>query len=370
MAKNVDVIPFTELVERVREIARIASENDFPRARGAVNDVYARRIPTEEDWTFLLVSSAITCQRPINDGTVSVNTGSSTVTLASTSLGSANNAWRIKFAENGDVYAFTYIDSTAGTISPSLSEGQNISAGAYTAFQPVYALAPDFDRFPKNGGLLFYQGGRITQIPEQRETPYYANYNPNPTATPATCRLVQAGTDGVPYIEVQPPPNQAYNLPYEYLKRPVVLRETTAGVATVDAGSTSVTFQAGARLGEMTTGMYFRIDAFGTKADSEWYRIIDLNQATSTATLQMAFAPSAATSAGYVVCSAPDYPVKVQPAIMWGAICNVTADQNDPLFQFYDQKYQESINESKKVFKTRIYKQEVESILEDWQYRR
>ena len=36
MGKNVDSLPFTEIVERVREIARIDSENDKPRARGAV----------------------------------------------------------------------------------------------------------------------------------------------------------------------------------------------------------------------------------------------------------------------------------------------------------------------------------------------
>lgn len=370
MAKTTDVLPYTELVERVREIARIASENDRSRARGAVNDVYARKVPSEEDWSFLLIASGLTCDRPLTDGTVSINTGTSVVTTNATSLGSANTGWRIKFSENPDLYTVTFVNTTTLTISPLLSEGVNIAGGAYTAFNPVYALAGDFDRFPKNGGLLFSQGGRMTPIPEVKEQGYYRDYTPSPMSVPRTCRLVQAGTEGLQYVELQPPPGKAYNVSYEYLKRPTIMRETTAGTATLSGGGTIVTFHGGARIGEMTTGMYVRVDAFGTGADSEWYRLIALSAANSTGTLQTAFAVSAAVSAGYTVCHAPEYPVKLQPAILYGAVTTVTADQNDPLFKFYDAKYREAITDGKRTFKTRIYKQEVESLAEEWQYRR
>lgn len=369
MAKNTDHLPYTEVVERLREMARIASENDRGRARGAVQDVYSRKLPAEEDWSFQLVGSSITCDRPIADGTVSVNTGTTTVTLSVTSLGSANTGWRFKFTENGDVYTFTFVNTTTGTISPPLSEGTNITGGAYTAFQPVYALARDFDRFPKNGGLQFFQGGRMTIIPEVKEQTYYRDYTPSPTV-PRTCRLVQAGTDGTQKVEIQPPLQKAYNLPYEYLQRPAPLHETTAGTATVAANGTTVTFHAGALLAEAQTGDFFRINAFGAGADSEWYALANINQTTSTCTLQTAFGVSGATSAGYTICSAQAMPVKLQPATLYGAITFVTADQNDPQFQFYETKYREVVNDAKRTFKTRIYQQEVELIAEDWQYRR
>lgn len=372
MAKNTDLLPFTEIVERVREIARIVSPNDFPRARGAVNDIYIRKIPAEEDWNFLLVRSDLTCTAPYTTGNLSVNTQDSALTGGGgIALDTAMVGRRIKFNENPDVYTVTAVtNTTTGTIAPLLSGDRNIVNGAFTIAQPVYPLAADFDRFPKNGGLLFYQGGRITQIPEVRETPYYRDYASAPASVPQTCRLVQVGTEGVQYVELQPPPNKAYNVGAEYLKRPVIMRETTGGFCTVSAGATIVTFQGAARIGEMTTGMFFRINAFGTGADSEWYRLIALSAANSTGTLQIAFAVSAAVSAGYVVCHVPDYPVKVQPAIFYGAVTTVTADQNDPLFKFYEAKYVETIDDAKRVFKTRIYKQEVETIFEDWQYRR
>ena len=372
MGKNTDVLPFTEIVERVREIARVASENDKPRARGAVNDTYARKIPSEEDWGFLLVSSAISCTAPYTTGNASINTQDTLVGFFGGAVADSAMIGRLlKLNDNADVYTLIgFTNTTTMTVSPMLSSDVNVVNGAFTIFQPYYALAGDFDRFPKNGGLKFYQGGRITQVPEVRETPYYRDYVPNPSSVPQTCRILTMGTDGVPYVELQAPPSKAYNVGYDYLKRPTIMRETTAGTVTTSAGTTTVYFHGGARLGEMTTGMYLRVDAFGTAADSEWYRLIALSAANSTGTLQVAFSVSAAISAGYVVCHAPEYPVKVQPAILAGAITTITADQNDPLFQFHQSQYRETINDAKRTFKTRIYQQDVETINEEWMYRR
>ena len=157
MAKNSDQLPYTEIVERVREIARIASDNDRGRARGAVNDVYARRIPSEEDWNFLLVSSSITCTAPYTTGNVSVNTQDSIVTFAGGAVAdSAMISRKVKFNTNPDVYILTgFTNTTTMTITPVLSGDVNVVNDAYSLFQPLYSLAGDFDRFPKNGGLLF-----------------------------------------------------------------------------------------------------------------------------------------------------------------------------------------------------------------------
>ena len=313
------------------------------------------------------MDSSITCTAPYTTGVATVNTQSAAVTFAGGAvIGTDMIGRRIKFNSNPNVYLL----SGTGAITPPLSGDTNLASDAFSIFQPVYALAPDFDRFPKNGGLLFYQGGRMTPIPEVKEQTYYRDYTPSPSSVPQTCRLVQAGTEGVQYVEIQPPPQKAYNVGYEYLKRPTIMRETTGGLVTVSAGATVVTFFGAARIGEMTTGMFFRIDAYGVGADSEWYRLIALSAANSTGTLQTAFAVSAAISAGYTVCHAPEYPVKLHPAILHGAITSITADQNDPLYKFYDTRYRETMNDGKRTFKTRIYNQQAELINEDWSYRR
>ena len=63
MAKNISAIPYTELCERAAEISRSGSENDRPTVRGTVNDVATKEIGAKFDWSFLKVSSSITCER-------------------------------------------------------------------------------------------------------------------------------------------------------------------------------------------------------------------------------------------------------------------------------------------------------------------
>lgn len=367
MGKTTEVLPFTELVERVSQIAR--SENNPQRVRGAINDIWVRKLPSEEDWTFFLASSAITAVREHDDGTVTINTGDTTAIFASANIGSDMTGRRIKFNENSDIYPFTFVNTTAGTISPGLSEGTNISSGAYKLFMPFYALSDDFDRFPRNGGLLLYQGGKIKVIPEKATQGYFSDYNHSP-GTPEFCRLVTFGTTGVPHVEIIPPPSKSINLPYEYLKRPEVLRDTTAGFVTIDAGSTSVTGSAGTtRFTEASTGWWIRIDAFGKGADSEWYKVATITH-NSSLTLMTAFGLSGATTAAYTLSPAPDVPAKMHPAILYGAAATVIADQNDPLFKLYEQKYRETVTDGKRMYKSRIYNQEVETVLEDYNFRR
>ena len=370
MSKNIEAIPFTEAVERVIQIARIESVNDESRARGAVNDIAVRKIPSEEDWNFFLASSALTCDAEYKVGTLSVNTQDTVVTFSSdVTITAAMTGRKLKANDNGDIYTFTRANNTGGTINPPLSGDRNITSGAYTIFQPIYALAPNFDRFPKNGGLMLFQGGKPTVLPEKSIQGYFDEYTPFP-GTPGFCRLVEAGTDGAQRVEVVSPPQKAINLPYEYLFRPPMMRETTAGVANISAAGTTVTGSAGAsRFTEATTGWYFRIDAFGTGADSEWFRIISIAH-DSSMTLQSAFGLSGAVSAGYTLCPAPMMPAKMHMAVLHGAISAVISDQDDPLFKLHEEKYREIINDGKRTYKTRIYQQDVPLIAEDWNYRR
>lgn len=371
MPKNLTEVPFTELVERLREVARIDSENDRGRARAAINHAYTKELPREEDWIFLLSSSAISCTAQYKEGVATVNTQGTTVTFsAAATIVAGMTGRKIKFGDNPDVYDFTFTGTTAGTISPQLSGDANVSAGAYVLFQPRYQLAGNFERFPKNGGLQLWQSGKPTILPEVPIQEYYRDYTASP-GTPAACRvLTNVGTDGVPYVEVQPAPAKAINLPYDFLREVTPMRETTAGTATVGASGTTVTFHGGARVIEMQTGMYFRINADGTGEDSEWYRILAVSAANSTATLQSAFGPTAATSGNYAVCHAPEIPARLHDAILFRAVGLVVLDQDDPAYQIYQGMYAKAIVDGKRLYKTRTYNQEVDTVFTEYHFRR
>jgi hypothetical protein len=117
------------------------------------------------------------------------------------------------------------------------------------------------------------------------------------------------------------------------------------------------------------TGDYLRIDAFGTGSESSWYRIINIAD-DSAMTLQVAFANSAVTSCPYTIASAPDMPVKLHPAILWGALKQMTIDQNDENSVYYLTKYNEAIIDARKLYVSRVYSQKIENISEDYNFRR
>ena len=370
MSKNLSELPFTELAERAAQIARL--EQDDSRVRGAVNDVYVREIPRKEDWSFLIVSSALTCADEYTTGNAAVvDTLGTIFTLSSdTAIDGTFTGRKIKFSTNPNVYLITSAaGTTGGTLTPPLSGTSNVRSAAYSIFKDTYSLPNDFDRFPKNGGLLLYEGGRIMPIPEVALQNYYADYTPSPTK-PEKCRLVMVGTDTIPQVELTPPPNDPYVLGYEYLRKLVPMRETTAGFAAIAAGGTAVSGSGGTtRFTEATSGWYFRIDAFGTGEESEWYRVASVTH-NSALTLAVAFGLSGATSAGYTLCAAPQMPAKMHAAILYGAVINLMADQNDPNATLYQTKFAEVVLEARKLYKTRVYSQPIESVFEDYNYRR
>ena len=370
MAKNIRELPATELVERAIQIARIETTNDESRVWGALHDAYTRDLPYRADWQPLLASAVLATSAKYVTGTITATTGSTTVTFSSdVSLNAAHTGWRLRINDNPNIYAFVYANATSGTITPPLSEDRNVTAGAYTLFQPVYPLASDFDRFPKNGGLQLWQGGRPTPIPEVPIQEYYSDFTASP-ARPSRCRLIGPDTAGNQQVEVGAPPDKAYAMPYDYFRLPEPLRETTAGTATIAANGTTVTLHAGARVAEATSGWYFRIDTFGDKADSEWYRVLALSAAGSTLTLQTAFGVSGATSANYTLCNAPALPSLFHGALLHGMVKYLLADQNDKNFVYADSMESAIYNDAKRLYKTRTYNQNVDTVLTEYHFRR
>lgn len=369
MAKNLTALPFTEMVERVAEMARIADDG-LSRVRAAVQDEY-RDLRNKEDWTFLFSTSAIAAIAPYTVGVASVNTQDTAVTFSTDAvITAAMTGRKVKFNSNGNVYEFTFSNTTGGTISPPLSGDSNVVSGAFSIFQDTYALPDDFARFPRNVAVIKQDGGRNTAIPEFKSYgDWVTNYNPSPS-TPEKCRVVEVGTGGNSSVQFNPPPNKAYVFPFAYVRDMPPLRETTAGVAVIDAGSVAVVGSVGvSRFTEVSTGSYFRISAFGKRDDSEWYRVISIAN-NSAMTLQTAFGTSSASSAGYTLCTAPAMPEIMHPAIVYGALMRILVDQNDTMYQWASSMKSVILTDARRLYKSRDYSADIDGVWEDYHYRR
>lgn len=374
MSKTTTEIPYTELVERVIEICRL-NYNAIGKARGVVQDIYTRDIPTKWDWTFLFASSAITTIAQYNVGTVSATTGQDTVSFSSdVVLIDSMNRRKIKFTSNQTVYEITSIGTATVQISPTFLGDQNILNGGYTIFQPVYALAGDFDRFPKDGGMYKWTGGEKKILPEEPYQEYTAKFASNPSE-PDKIRIVGVDTAGNTLVEFRPAPKDARVISYDYYRQLKPMAETTAGtLSSIPAKSTVVSGYPNTRFldagSDSTVKNYLRVDVFGTGVDSGWYPIINIAN-DSGATLRTAFANSAVTgSANYTICNAPNMPTMLHPAILYGACAQMFADQSDEMAQFYVEKYMGVIQDAKKLYVSRVYSQDIHGIQEDWNYRR
>lgn len=371
MSKNIAEIPVTEIVERVKALGRVGRNTDT-KIRGVVQDIYLREIPSKYDWNFMLVSSGITTIAQYNAGVASVTTGGATVTFSSAALISASMVGRkFNIIGDGGIYEVTSMSSTTScTVTPPYQATQNASNQSYSIYQPIYAMARDFDRFPKPGGIYRQIGGEKKVLEELQYRPYLDTYQVTPT-NPDKCRIVGQDTAGNTLVELVPAPSQAENWGCDYYKQLRPLTETTAGtISSIQAGATLVVGNTTTRFTEATTGDWFRIDALGTGADSLWYRIIAISH-DSQMTLATAFANTAITSlANYTIARAPEMPVRLHMGIVYGSLRSLELDQTDENFLFYHTQYAQVMSDAKRIYMSRPYNQEVTGIHEDYLYRR
>lgn len=370
MSKNTNHIPFTEVVERVIELGRVREEVRG-KVRGIVNDIYVRDIPQKEDWSFLIARSSLTTVVAYNSGGVTIQPGSSTLTFSSDVVTTSSMTGR-KIHITGDDYVYDIVSQSGTTglvIGPAFSGQETLTSASYDIFQTTYPLNSDFDRFPKNGGLHRFSGGSKQVIPEKGYDYYLSNFSSTPNDNAQFCIQFGIDTAGNQRLEISPPTKSQLSMEYDYIARLRPLRETTAGlIGSVSASGTSVVGDSNTRFTEATTGDWFRIDSFGKGANSEWYSILSIAN-NSTMTLATAFGLSGATSAGYTISSAMQYPPSIQPGVLYGSIAQVAADQDDPMAIAYNLKYAQVLSDGKRVFKSRHYQQDIATIAEDYRYR-
>ena len=373
MSKNITEIPYTEIVERVVSLGRV-NANAIEKVRGIVQDIYTRDIPTKHYWTFLFASSAITTVGQYNTGTVSATTGSSILTFSSdVVLIDSMNGRKVKLTGNQVTYEIDSIGTSVVRITPTFLGDSNITSGAYTIFQPIYALAGDFDRFPKDGGVYKWSGQSKERLPEEPYQEYVENYASNPSV-PDKIRLAGIDTAGNQLIEFRPAPKDARVYSYDYYRRLSPMQETSAGtINVINAKATTVTGYTSTRFVDAGTDSntlnFFRVDVFGKGQDSAWYPTAITHD--SSLSLRVAFANSAVTtSANYVVSNAPNMPTMLHPGILYGSLAHILADQNDDMAAVYLGRYAQVLSDAKRIYVSRTYSQDIHGVQEEYQYRR
>ncbi len=367
---NISNLPYEEIIEKVSKLARDDAENSRPKIRGVIQNLYLREIPRKYDWSFLLASTSLSLNGEYKTGTVSATTGSNALTFSGATLAGAMTGRKIKVGNGDGVYDIQTVSGTSDmTITPNYYGISNVSGGAYSIFDPDYALPKDFDRFPKGGGLKLYQGGQIVPIPEESIQEHYEFYNASPS-TPEACHIEGVDTNGRSVVTIRPAPDKDISLGCDYLKKLTPMKTTSSGLlGSIASGGTAVIGDSNTRFTEATTGDYLRVTNLGIGEDSEWYRIGAIIT-DSNLTLSTAFALTGITSANYCISSSPEYPEKMQDALIWGTLRTLTADQSDPMFQFYNTQLAEVLSDGKRLYVTRVPSTEIHSIATDFNYRR
>lgn len=374
MARNIPEIPFAEIIERGQKLGRLG-DTVPAKFRGVVQDIYLREIPAKFDWNFLMATSSFQSVDEYHQGSVTINTGATSLS------GTSDVAWtssmvgrKVKPASNDTVYDVTGFTNTSSlTISPSLQGPTNLSGASYSIYQPSYALAQNFDRFPKPGGVYRWAGGKKQILPEDSFRVYIDEDYQATATTPNKTRLYGVDTLGAQLVELIPAPRQAKNYGYDYIRKLNPMYSTTAGTLfSIAANATVVLGNSTTRFTEALTDgtFFFRLDALGTGDDSAWYRVLSI-QHDSQLTLATVFANTAITSgANYTISRAPEMPARLHIAILYGALRAATLDQNDPNAEFYQNNYAQVMSDAKKIYVSRPYSQEVTGVFEDYRYRR
>jgi len=366
----IQTIPFIEIIERVRRLAREKASNEGV-VRGIVNDIYTRDIPKEADWSYAKSQSALSCLAEQNTGVVSINTQSTACWFSSgLTLDSSYTGRKIKFNGNSNIYDLTFVASNSASINPPLSGLANIGSGGYTIFKDIFSLASDFDRFPVNGGLLYYSAGIPTPIPEKTDDDWYSSFYASPGVEPEMCRLIQPDTAGNAQVQINPPPQDPIVVQYEYLKGFKPMSFSTAGGTVVTSNNSLAVTGTSTYFTYMTTGDYFRIDNLGIADDSDWYRIATISSNTDM-TLEKAFrTDTQGAFTKFTISSAPEIPYRIQDAIIYGTMTRLLTDQNDKFFQLYQMKYENTIKDNKVLYANRMAKDDIDLIASDYNYRR
>jgi len=338
MPTSTGVLPFTEIFERVkieelRDKTLDASAED--KYKATVNDNYRLWLPLEFDFKAYKKTATITTTEDYITGTLDVTSGGTALTGNSTVWTSGMTDRKVYINAGDEVYDFTYVSGTSGTIDRAYI-GTTVSAGGYSIYVKRYSLASDFWR-PYNrgsqdgrplGSFYYYRNGvRVDLAPIITE--HWGNKDFHNVAEPAYYSIVDV--NGTMYVELSPPDTSSRTLYYDYVPYLSPMTEYTTGTVAVTNGSATVTGTS-TDFSNATALDWFRVDDDGVGSSSVWYQILTVDNATQI-TLTSTYAGTTNTGKSYTTSMAPKLPQSVQPLLVYKSVIDRAIDRDAKLLQ-------------------------------------
>ncbi len=94
----------------------------------------------ERDWSWLKKADVIRCEEKYDTGTIALTEGSTAIVGTGTAWTSALDGRELQIVSRGELYYFTCVDGTNGTLDRAY-EGSTSATAAYVLFRRTYALS-------------------------------------------------------------------------------------------------------------------------------------------------------------------------------------------------------------------------------------
>ena len=364
MSNLTRIIPFSELAEKAMTLARDNTAGSRDKFKGLINRAYTQAIPRKEDWSPLIASSSVSCSARYNTGTVSATAASTSITGSGTTWVTGMTGRKIKINGNSNIYTFTFVTATTATISPAFSGDNNTSGAGYTIFDDDYSLTSDFDRFLKGGSLFKMRSNKPFVITEASERLWRDEYTSKLSDETRRCRVRGFDTSLNRVAEINPPPQTAISLPYDYIKFLAPMTEYRTGYITdLTNGLAAVTGSGTDFDGYISSSYiyYFRIDRDGVGDSSVWYKI---TSAGSDIAITLASVYNGTTIASateeYTISMIPALPYQFHDWMIYLSAVESAVDSEDPAVQGWMAIAQQIEKECKVLWKNRNPNQDIE----------
>ena len=358
------VIPFTELVERVKNeelrdfTVDTEAENKY---KAVVNDTYRLWIPLEYEFKAYKKIGTITTKADYTTGTVAATSGSNSITGSSTNWASSHDGMKIWIKSADEIYDFTYASATSGTLDRNFV-GDTTTSSTYILYQYRYALASDFWRPVKTGfkkgSFWYYKNGvRVDLLPVWSDK--WSDKDIAVPGEPSNYRIVYSG--GVYYVDIYPPDTESRTIFYEYIPYLTPMVEYTTGTVSVTNGSVTVTGSGTDFSSNVSAGDYFRIDGDGTGSASVWYKVSSVDSATQI-TLTSNYTGTTQSGVAYTISEAPSLPPVFHPLIILKSAIDRATDRDAKQVNVWTAMLTEYLGRAKQVDEGYNYDTELESI--------
>ena len=323
-------ICFTEIFEVAQtELVREASSNVQPKYMGAVNQVYLNEMPEQLPETYIRKLGYITLAAAYSTGTVTVSSGGTSITGATTSWTTAYNDMYINVSGYNRLYRVTDTTPTNLTLNNSLTwVGASGSGLSYTLIQDRYALPSDFSYMaednPEYPNIVSYyvNGFQIFLFPSNNE-----DYDRTivPTTSTAFSKYTVKWDNSTPYLHVWPFPLNIDIVNFFYIPKLTAMVEYTTGTCTFTTG-TAVT-GSGTNWASLNTAFtyFMRNDADGTGSASVWTQVSSIGNAT-TMSLSSGFAGTSGAGITYTISQVSQWPERFDSAMLYKTCLIVDPD--------------------------------------------